>query len=276
MRQLPAKEIQRTEIHHIHPGTVPVSSEPILQVPRPYFERDGVTLYCGHCFDILPTLAGDSIDALVTDPPYSSGGLFASQRTADPRDKYCHNSRDLGRASFVGDNRDQRSFGWWATLWMTACFRIVRPGGYVLTFSDWRQLPLMTDILQAGHFTWRGIIAWDKGGAARGPHKGYFRHQCEYIAWGTKGACHKAAHAGPFPGCMRYPVLQADKFHMTGKPTPLMRGLVECVPPGGIVLDPFAGSGTTGVACLQTGRKWIGIEISEGNCEIAARRLEAI
>ena len=53
-----------------------------------------------------------------------------------------------------------------------------------------------------------------------------------------------------------------------------MRDLVQCVVPGGVVLDPFAGSGTTGVACQQTGRKWIGIEIAEGNCEIAARRLE--
>ena len=280
MRQGTTTDCQTSQIHHllpnaaIVPGGSKTPAESIMRLPRPYYQRDGVTLYHGHCFTILAGLAAGSIDALITDPPYSSGGMTMGQRAADPRDKYCQHSRDLGRASFVGDNRDQRSFAWWATMWVTECHRIVRDGGYSLIFTDWRQLPLMTDILQAGHFTWRGVIAWDKGGGSRAPHKGYFRHQCEYVVWGTKGHCPKATHAGPYPGCVKHPVLQSDKHHMTGKPTPLMRDLVQCVVPGGVVLDPFAGSGTTGVACQQTGRNWIGIEIAEGNCEIAARRLD--
>ncbi len=64
--------------------------------------------------------------------------------------------------------------------------------------------------------------------------------------------------------------------HPTVKPTSLMRWLVQLIcPPAGLCLDPFTGSGTTGVACLQTGRKFIGIELSEPYCEIAAKRLEA-
>lgn len=249
-----------------------------MELPRitPYYDGPGAKLYHGNALQLLPQFGRDLFDAVITDPPYSSGGLHASQRREDPREKYCQNAKDRGRVSFSGDNRDQRSFAWWALMWMTLCNRIVKPGGYSLTFCDWRQLPLMTDVLQGAEFTWRGVVSWDKGLSARAPHKGYFRHQCEFIAWGTKGHCPKATHAGPYPGCVKHQVRQDDKFHMTGKPTPLMVDLVQCVPPAGTVIDPFAGSGTTGVACLQSGREWVGIELSEENCEIAAKRLEAI
>lgn len=240
----------------------------------PYFKCDGITLFHGNCLELLPQLERESVDALITDPPYSSGGQYRSDRIADPRTKYCQNGKDIGRGTFQGDNRDQRSFAWWSTLWMLQCYDLVRPGGYCLTFTDWRQLPLMTDIIQAGHFTWRGLVAWDKGLGSRAPHKGYFRHQCEYVVWGTKGHCPKAEHAGPYAGCLKHPVLQSDKHHMTGKPTALMVDLVNCVRPSGLILDPFAGSGTTGVACRKIGRQWIGIELSERNCEITAKRLE--
>lgn len=239
-----------------------------------YYESEGFTLYHGNCFGVLPLLAPGSFDLMSTDPPYSSGGFTRADKSDDPRVKYCKDGRDLGRVSFVGDNRDQRSFAWWCVLWLSECHRLVKDGGYCQVFADWRQLPLMTDALQAGHFVWRGLIAWDKGLGARAPHKGYYRHQCEYIAWGSKGQIAKATHAGPYAGCLKYPVKQTDKHHMTGKPTPLMVDLVECVPPGGRVLDPFAGSGTGAVACALTGRQWVGVEIDERNCEIAAQRIE--
>lgn len=120
--------------------------------------------------------------------------------------------------------------------------------------------PSATDALQAGGFIWRGVVAWDKTAAARAPHTGYFRHQCEYVVWGSKGPLPKASHRSQMEGCFCYPVLQADKFHLTGKPTPLMERLVEVVPPGATILDPFMGSGTTGVASIVTGRNFIGVE----------------
>ena len=60
----------------------------------------------------------------------------------------------------------------------------------------------MTDVLQAAGFVWRGVVPLNKGRGARAPHKGYFRHQCEYVVWGTNGRCRKAEHAGPFEGCI--------------------------------------------------------------------------
>ena len=158
-------------------------------------------------------------------------------------------------------------------LWLSECARIVKPSGYALTFCDWRQLPLASDALQAGGFVWRGVVGWDKGESARAPHTGYFRHQTEFVVWGTLGVSIAADWGGPWPGYISQPVIQADKYHMTGKPTGVMAKLVQCVRPGGTVLDPFMGSGTTGVACVRTGRRFIGIEIDPGYFAIAQRRI---
>ncbi len=243
---------------------------------KPYYQRDGIVLYHAHCLDLLPQLAAASVDAVITDPPYASGGTHAGERSADPIDKYCHADHARGRHSFSGDHLDQRSWTAWCGTWLRECARICRPHAYCLSFSDWRQLPALTDALQAGGFSWRGVIAWDKGAGARAPHKGYIRHQCEFVAWGTLGTCLKRTDAGPFPGCLRETVKQADKHHITCKPTNLMRKLVAIVPAGGLILDPFAGSGTTAVAALQTGRRCLSIERDERHCEIAARRIAAV
>ena len=240
---------------------------------KPYYQDDYVTLYHGESLRILATLQDESIDAVITDPPYSSGGMTRSDRTADPSTKYVQTATMKTRPSFSGDNRDGRSWDYWASLWINECLGIVKEGGYCLIFTDWRMLPTTTDAIQSGGFVWRGIVSWDKGLGSRAPHTGYFRHQCEYVVWGTKGTSEPASHAGPFPGAFQFNVKQSDKFHMTGKPTPLMRELVRVVPPNGRVLDPFAGSGTTLVAAKLEGRKAIGIEQSEEYCETAANRL---
>lgn len=232
-----------------------------------------VDLRLGECLGILSTLATGTVDAVICDPPYSSGGFTRSDRNADPKQKYEQTGVEVIRNSFSGDNRDGRSWCYWMALWLSECARIVKPNGYALVFTDWRQLPLATDALQAGGFVWRGIIAWDKGPAARAPHTGYFRHQAEYVVWGTVGVSKPAAWGGPWPGVVQQPVLQADKHHLTGKPTRLMEQLVQCAPAGGTVLDPFMGSGTTGVACARTGRNFIGIEIDPGYFAVAERRI---
>lgn len=243
-------------------------------LPRPIFARAGITLLPGDCLNVLPGLADGAADAVITDPPYCSGGMTPAERRRDPVDKYCQNGKSLGRPSFAGDVRDQRSYLAWGTLWASECRRIVRPGGHCLIFSDWRQLPCMTDILQGAGWTWRGIVVWDKGRGARAPHKGYWRHQCEYIAWGTNGHCPRDAD-GPWDGCIRASVRQGDKFHITGKPTAVLAHLVQCVRPGGLIVDCFAGSSTTGVAALRAGRRAVLIESSPEYCALSRRRLAA-
>lgn len=241
---------------------------------NPIYRTDSIQLFQGDSLQLLQELPAASFDALIADPPYCSGGTTAGERRRAPEDKYSQDGKLCGRPSFGGDLKDQRSFTWWTMQWLALCRPLLREGGYVLVFTDWRQLPAVTDAMQAADLTWRGIVAWDKGGASRAPHKGYIRHQCEYLVWGTNGPCRSAMHAGPFPGCYHVVVDRKDKHHLTGKPTALLRQLLQIVPPGGKVLDPFAGSGTTLVAAALEHRQAVGIEREPAYCQIAVERLK--
>ncbi|MCC8628537.1 site-specific DNA-methyltransferase [Xanthomonas perforans] len=226
----------------------------------------------GDALTILPTLEASSFDALITDPPYASGGLTAVARARPPSTKYC---RDGGHADFVGDERDQRSHLKWMHLWLSECARVLKDGAPVLLFTDWRQLPLTTDALQIAGFTWRGITVWDKTEGVR-PQLGRFRNQAEYIVWGSKGNMPLDRRAPVLPGVIREPVRKADKHHLTGKPTELMRQLVRICEKGGRVLDPFAGSGTTMVAAQLEGYSSLGCEMTELYASVACERLASI
>ncbi|MFV0262047.1 MAG: DNA-methyltransferase [Kluyvera sp.] len=227
------------------------------------------TLYCGDALEILPTLTGP-FDALITDPPYSSGGLHAGSRQAKPSGKY---STRIAYTDFSGDNRDARSWAFWSGLWLAQGLRQVKSGGYVMIFTDWWQLPAQTDVLQAAGAIWRGIVPWDKTTSSRAPHTGYFRHQCEYVVWGSNGSLPKCAHGGPFPGFVTQRVIPAEKWHMTGKPVPLMDALMAPLVPDAHVLDPFMGSASTGLAALKRGGRFTGIELSPEHFDNACTRL---
>jgi site-specific DNA-methyltransferase (adenine-specific) len=232
------------------------------------------TLYLGDCREILPTLGG--VDAVVTDPPYSSGGIFRSDRTRSTADKYIGGGyvdevAAYSRPEFSGDNMDQRSFVLWAELWLSKAISITNKGGICCLFTDWRQLPATSDALQCGGWTWRGIAVWDKTEAAR-PQKGWFRNQCEYVVWGSSGPMSQTGDC--LPGVFRQSVASEGKEHIAGKPVGVLSEIVAIAPAGSLVLDPFMGSGTTGVACARLGRRFIGIEIEPKYFDIALRRIE--
>lgn len=231
-------------------------------------------LHLGEAISWLRGLPAGYADAVITDPPYSSGGLMRSDRANQTTNaKYTQSGVTRVHSNFSGDNRDQRSWITWSTIWIHEALRVVKPGGYIAMFTDWRQLPATTDAIQSGGAVWRGLAVWDKGGGARAPHKGYFRHQCEYVVWGSNGALPVATHDGPFPGVYRHQVNPREKFHVTGKPVPLMRELSRIVPPGGLIVDPFAGSGSTGVGAVLEGRRFHGCELNPEYFEIARRRV---
>lgn len=229
------------------------------------------TILRGDALPLLRTLPDACVDAVITDPPYSSGGMFRGDRNLSTREKY--QSSDTARVyvDFPGDSRDQRSFLLWATLWLAECYRLAKPGAVCGVFTDWRQLPTVTDAIQAGGFVWRGIAAWDKTEAAR-PQKGRFRNQCEFLAWATKGPAPLDGEC--LPGVWRHPVVSSRKHHLTGKPVDLMLDILRITPPGGLVLDPFAGSGSTAVAALKSGRRFLGIEMQPEIAALAESRLQ--
>ncbi|AUI89421.1 DNA-methyltransferase [Xanthomonas oryzae] len=226
----------------------------------------------GDALTILPTLEANSFDALITDPPYASGGLTAAARAKPPSQKYVQGGGAQLHADFVGDERDQRGHLAWMHLWLSECARLLKEGAPVLLFTDWRQLPLTTDALQAAGFTWRGVAVWDKTEGVR-PQLGRFRNQAEYIVWGSKGNMPLDRRAPVLPGVIRESVRKADKHHLTGKPTELMRQLVRICEAGGRILDPFAGSGTTLVAAELEGYGWTGVELTSHYSDVTRTRL---
>jgi site-specific DNA-methyltransferase (adenine-specific) len=215
------------------------------------------------------------VDAVITDPPYSSGGMVRGDRTMTTKKKYLQSdSGNLEKlADFTGDNRDQRSFHYWAALWTGAALRIAKPGAVLAVFCDWRQLPVSTDYVQAGGWVWRGIVPWAK--TCPRPQLGRFAAQCEYVVWCSAGPLPTERGVGCLPGWFHYSAPQQRK-HITQKPEDLMRDIVRIAPAGGLVLDPFIGSGTTLAAAAKTGRHYLGFELGAAACEGAARRLEAI
>lgn len=231
-----------------------------------------IRLYHGDALAVLRELPDASVDAVATDPPYSSGGTSTTARKADPADKYQLGGTKKTYPTMLGDNKDQRSFLAWAALWLAECWRIARPGSPLLVFSDWRQLPVVTDAVQAAGWTWRGVVVWEKPSAR--PAKGQFRAQAEYLVFASKGRFERSTDRC-LPGVFRHSVDPRLKVHLTSKPVPLMCELLEVARPGGTVLDPFMGGGTTGLACIETGRRFIGVELSPDYYTIAGERMAA-
>jgi site-specific DNA-methyltransferase (adenine-specific) len=228
------------------------------------------TLYLGDCRDILPTLP--KVDAVITDPPYSSGGMVRGDRNRATSEKYQHGDTEKLMPEFGGDSRDQRGYLAWCGLWMEEARRVTPAGAAFIVFTDWRQLPVVTDAVQVGGWVWRGIAAWDKGTAIPQPNS--LLAQCEYIVWGTNGPRVTDYKGGAYlPGCFRVNSPK-EREHITEKPVALLEELVKIVPGGAAVLDPFMGSGTTGVACMNLGRSFIGIEREPKYFDIACRRIE--
>lgn len=251
-----------------------------MTTPIPFASGARWTLYHGDSLDIMRHLEAGAVDALVTDPPYSSGGFTRGDRMADPRSKYLRADSEQAEVlgNFGGDNRDQRAYLAWCGLWLSLALRVSKPGAIAGLFTDWRQLPTTTDALQVGGWVWRGIGQWIKTTCR--PQKGRFAAAAEYLVWGSAGGMGADGNGVCAPGAtweeptvLEGTPIGAEREHVTQKPEAVMRWALSIVPEGGLVLDPFTGSGSTGVAALQTGRRFVGIEAERAYCEIAARRL---
>lgn len=241
------------------------------------------SIHHGEAWEWLRSLPSGSAGALVSDPPYSSGGFTRGDRMADPDVKYRSTGVDASEApdTFEGDNRDQRAFALWCSLWLTEARRVVKDGGVVAVATDWRQLPTVCDVIQVAGFVWRGILVWTKKNATR-PQRGRFRADAEFFVWGSAGALPMdgpvlAGTVDAFEAAevSCSPVSGARRLHLTEKPVDVMEAVLGIVRPGQLVIDPFAGSGSTGVGCLRRGLPFAGCEMKASNVEIIRRRLAA-
>lgn len=231
-----------------------------------------IQIYQGNCRDFLKAYDGPQIDAVITDPPYASGGATLSERLAPTSQKYTDGKKQCPFPDFLGDQLDARS---WLHM-MADTFAAARDrchdGAVLVSFIDWRQLPLLTDAVQWAGWSWRGTLAWDK--VSSRPQKGRFRQQSEFAIWASNGRLPIDRPVPILPGVFRYTNVQGpERLHQTQKPLALMREIVKICVPGGLILDPFSGSGSTLAAAHAEGYDAIGVELSTEIAKTAAERL---
>lgn len=209
-------------------------------------------------------------DAVITDPPYASGGTKQNERNRTTNQKYSSMKAENALPDFDGDNKDQRSWTHWMAEWLYDVRKACKRGAPICLFIDWRQYPSITDALQWAGWIWRGTAVWDKGNSR--PQKGRFRQQAEYIVWGSNGPMPINRPVSCLPGVFRYGNPQ-NRIHVTEKPLQLMKDVIQICEPGGLILDPFAGAGTTILAAAESGFQAVGIEVTDAYYKLGSDRV---
>jgi site-specific DNA-methyltransferase (adenine-specific) len=195
-------------------------------------------LWLGDCLSVMADMSAGSVDAVVTDPPY--GMAFQSNYRAVSHERIKND-----------DNRD---------LFLWACQIPARHSLYV--FCRWDALSVAPRP--------KSCITWVKNNWSMGDLLHEHARQTE-VALFYPGPAHF------FPCGRPTDVIESPRtgngFHPTEKPVYLMEQIIQWT--DGVVIDPFMGSGTTGVAAIRLGRRFIGIEIEPKYFDIARRRIEA-
>jgi DNA modification methylase len=231
-----------------------------------------IDLRLGDCLEVMKTLSDGSVDAVITDPPYCSGGYLEAQKNTKAQGLRGATVAADDFKWFRNDNMGTAGLVWLLRSLMIEARRILKPDRSVFIFTDWRMIPNLAPALESGGMRYRNMIVWDKGNAGLGVG---FKPAFECIMEFCNGSTEYQVRNGQ--NVIRQSRLNgAQKIHNAQKPVELMAEIIRvAVPVGGTVIDPFMGSGTTGVACAELDRNFIGIEISAEYMEIARKRIEA-
>lgn len=237
-----------------------------------YYQDESVTLYHGDCLSVLPVLA--EVDLFATDPPYNVsargvGGMANTSVGRVPR-------KDGTMREIV------RDYGDWDHNWKPGPFiklvkGLLKPSGALVAFTSEF---LVGAYLKSG-LDHRGLLFWRKTNPAPSFRKQIVRAM-EFAVWQTNGGGWTFNAGGYCPNVWDGPIINGytcentneQRWHPTQKPEWLMSQWIALFSnPGDLVVDPYAGSGTTLVCAKRLGRRAIGIELKEEYCEVAARRL---
>lgn len=214
-------------------------------------------VHTGDSLLVLRTLPGASVHAVITDPPY--GMSYQSNMGANgPRFE-----------KLVGDDKPAVEF-------IPDAARALKEGGCMFVFCEWRYGDAFRDAMRAAGLTIRSQVVWDRETTGMGDLEAQFSPSHDLAWFATKGTGF-AFHGKRPPSVLRFPRVPADRLqHPTEKPVNLMRALVATLSPrGGVVLDPYGGSGTTGVAAVLECREAILCEIVPEYADLARRRIAA-
>lgn len=228
-------------------------------------------LFNADCIDVLKTVTDNSIDCVITDCPYHivSGGGTIVPRKDEPRGIF--NRRDTftqknAKTGKLFDNNDIKF-----SDWLPDVYRVLKDNSHAYIMINARNLKeLQTEAEKAG-FMFQNILIWDKGNAT--PNR-YYMNAYEMILMLRKGKAKNINNIGT-KNLLSVPNIIGTKTHPTEKPVELMKILIgNSTNICDIVLDPFMGTGSTGVACKELNRDFIGIEIDKKYFDIAKERIE--
>ncbi|WP_146413088.1 DNA-methyltransferase [Crateriforma conspicua] len=233
----------------------------------------GQTLIHGECVTVMRSMDDESFDVVCSDPPYCAATKGASSKSVSSAKKYTSSDAKRQFHAFEGDYRDQRSFTVWNAIWMTEAYRLVRPGGAIACFMDYRNLCCVIDAMQVAGFAYDGVVPWIKKQGR--PRLGWFQtSQSEFVVVGRKGMVSRdQRRCGPKSLNESAP---RQRIHPTQKPTELLKNLLSFRDDWQRILDPFAGGASTLVAASELGRHATGIELSTHYFELAAARLRSV
>lgn len=223
---------------------------------EPYYSDEWVTLYHGDALEILPSLRSSSVAAVVTDPPYVIGAVSAGNM-----------------ASKSGGWADMMNSSLWFAAWYREVDRVLHSSGSFWTFANWRTIPVvMRAAIDAG-LPITSLLVWDKEWIGPGGPQG-LRPSYEVVALMAQPKFQLPDRGTP--DIWRHKVgSRKPHGHPAEKPEPLVRRIISAceLTPSAVVMDPFAGSGSTLVAARTLGLRAIGIEAEAKWCDVIASRL---
>ena len=223
-----------------------------------------ITLYNDDCLNIFKTFKDNSIDLIVTDPPYRTitGGDTNSEQYNRPQ-------------GMLGGNR--KLFTYQNTIkiseWMPELYRVLKDSSHAYIFTNSLNLIEMLNTATDVGFKLHNLLVWEKNNCT--PSQFYMKN-CEYVLFLRKGTAKWINNIGESKTVHLFNNV-VNKSHPTEKPVDLLKYYIEnSSNKNDLVLDPFMGSGSTGVACKQLHRKFIGIEIDKKYYDIAENRMNNV
>lgn len=211
----------------------------------------------GDCIKAMASLPDGSVDLVFTDPPYCSGATREAGRARVGK-TMTRGARDEGQW-FGSDSLSTSGLQHLLRLAALEWRRLLRPGGHILCFTDWRMGEAIAAAIESADLRRCNQLTWDKIHFGMGE---CFRNQSEFLLHFSKGKGAQPQNRST-PTVLRAKPVR-NGLHPTEKPQDLLCPLIETLcPPGSVVLDPFAGSLATGLAAAQIGRRAVVIERDE-------------
>ena len=230
-----------------------------------------IDLRCGDCLKMLKDIPDNSIDLVVTDCPYhiSSGGCTNIPRKDEPsgifnrRNTFTQKNAKSGK---LFDNNDIKFKDW-----LPEVYRVLKNGTHCYIMINARNLKELQQDAENVGFKFQNIIIWNKGNAT--PNR-YYLNAYEMILMLRKGNAKNINNMG-CKNIVDIKNIRGNKLHPTEKPVELNEFFIlNSSKQGDIVLDPFMGAGSCGLACKKLNRNFIGIELDEKYFNIAKERIE--